>query len=158
MKTTFAILTCLAAATTALVIPPTDQVPLVQDEMPASAAPATSTKNAAAAAAAASATLAPAPAPEQVEDFPVLLIIRPSDVEKAKKKEEEEKKEKEALSGALPPLVIDGPTERDVHEAEVVVGEYDKDEENLGSCFCAGGAVCCLRDGETDCGFGACGI
>lgn len=154
MKTTFAILTCLAAATTALVLPPMDQAPLVQDEVPTSAAPATSTENAAAAAAAASATLAPAPIPEQVEDFPVLLIIRPSDVEKAKKKEEE----KTASSGALPPLVIDGPTERDAQEAEVVVGEYDKDEENLGSCFCAGGAVCCLRDGETDCGFGACGI
>lgn len=157
MKTTLVILSCLAAATTALVLPPTNQVPLVQDEMKASTAPATSTKNAAAAAAAASATLAPAPAPAQQDDFPVLLIIRPSDVEKAKKAKGEEE-EKEASSSALPALVVDGPTERDVHDAEVVVGQYDEDEENLGSCFCAGGAVCCLRDGETDCGFGVCGI
>lgn len=27
-----------------------------------------------------------------------------------------------------------------------------------GSCFCTGGALCCEKNGETDCGFGVCGI
>lgn len=148
MKTTFAILTCLAAATTALVIPPSDQTPLLQDE------PLAVAEQASAVAAAAQ-----APAVDQVDDFPVLLIIRPTETET--EPEAVPDGEAEKASDALPALLVDGPTADAPRAADdddvVVVGEY-ADEEDSGSCFCAGGAVCCVRDGETDCGFGVCGI
>lgn len=144
MKTTFVILSCLAAATTALVIPPSDQTPLVQDEPHAVAvAPKQAVVTAAAVAA-----QAPA-AEDEVDDFPVLLIIRPTEVD-----------DEEEAAGDLPTLLVDGPATTDVPETDgddiVVVGQYE--DEDFGACFCAGGAVCCVRDGETDCGFGMCGI
>lgn len=149
MKTTFAVLSCLAAATTALVILPSDQTPLVKDEPHAvdvAVVPEQAAKTVAAQA---------APVGDEADDFPVLLIILPTEAE-----------EEEEASDALPALLVDGPTTNDAPQADdddvvVVAGDFEEPEtedENLGSCFCAGGAVCCVRDGETDCGFGVCGI
>lgn len=71
----------------------------------------------------------------------------------------------EAQRDALPALLIDGPTDQERSEGELSVIEAEESgktsqvaEASLESCFCAGGAICCRKGGETDCGFGVCGI
>lgn len=163
MRTTVAVLSCLAATTIALVIPPTDQAPLVQDEplavVTSSAKPAVS-----------SSQPVPASVPilveEQLDEFPVLIIIRPTvdnddeaadaDVDAGTELEDDE------VDELLPKLLVDGPMEpAEASEQDSSVVERDDGgiaEEEPESCFCAGGAVCCVKDGETDCGYGTCSI
>lgn len=43
-------------------------------------------------------------------------------------------------------------------EALIVREESTSLEASSKSCFCTGGALCCEKGGETDCGFGVCGI
>lgn len=45
-------------------------------------------------------------------------------------------------------------TETALTEREDPINEEMSSE----SCFCSGGTLCCEKNGETDCGFGMCGI
>lgn len=68
--------------------------------------------------------------------------------------------EAQVVIGKMPFGARPGP-EPEAAEPETALIERDDSqalETFSESCFCAGGAVCCQKDGATDCSFGVCGI
>ncbi|KAF3764429.1 hypothetical protein M406DRAFT_356546 [Cryphonectria parasitica EP155] len=60
-------------------------------------------------------------------------------------------------------VAITEPSAQEIPETEIVVDDFHDNQQDVEpmveSCFCAGGSICCnLTGGETDCGFGTCGI